>query len=161
MRILIASAALLLGACSTASTGPSLARRPIETRGLDEPARTATPPAAADATLREKIAAALASVERGRADFAGLVGQVETAVAAAGAEGSESWIAAQQLLSALEGARAPSPAGLADLDTLLTTRLAAGQTAGITELEAARASALPIVEAQDAAIDRLRRRISP
>lgn len=160
MRILIASAALLLGACSTASSGPSLARRPVETRGLDEPARPIVSPGAADAALRARIATALASVERGRAAFAELIGQVETAVAAAGADGSESWIAAQQLLSALEAARAPSPAGLADLDTLLTTHLAAGQTAGVAELEAARATAVPVVEAQDAALDRLRSRIS-
>lgn len=160
MRMLIASAALLLGACATGTTGPSLARRAVEGQSMAEPDRPTAAAAAADSALRTRIDGALADVRRGQAAFVELLGRTEAAVAAAGPEGSESWIAAQQLLTALESARGPSPSGLAELDTLITTRLAAGQTAGTAELEAARAEALPVVEAQDRTLDRLGARVT-
>ena len=160
MRCFVLLTALLLGACSAASTGPSLAPRAVERRGMEEPVATPVAARAADAALRARIDAALAEVRRGQSGFSDLLSRTEAAASAAGAAGSESWVSAEQLLSALENARGPSPAGLAEIDSLLTTRLAAGETAGAAELEAARAEALPIVEAQDATLDRLQRRIS-
>jgi hypothetical protein len=153
-------AALALGACTASSTGPSLAPRAVETRGLEEPVAPTVAAQPADAALRGKIDAALADVRNGQTAFAALLPRAQAAADGAGAAGSESWLSAQQLVSALEGARGPSPAGLATIDELLTARLAAGDTAGTAELEAARAEALPIVEAQDQALDRLQRKIS-
>jgi hypothetical protein len=160
MRILFPLAFLALAACGAAETGPSLGRRPVEERGLDEPARTVLPPAAADAALAGRIGAIMERLRAGEAGFAALLPRVRSAAAAAGAEASESWIAAQQLLTALEGARGPSPAALSDLDVLITTRLAAGDQAGLRELEAARDEAAAVVSAQNEAIDAIRGRIS-
>jgi hypothetical protein len=160
MRSPLLLLALLLGGCSAASTGPSLAPRPVESGGFEEPQRTVTAAAPADSALKGQIDAALGDVRRGQAAFAELLGRTEAAAGAAGEPGGESWVAAQQLLSALEAARGPSTSGLAALDTLIANRLAEGKTAGAPEIEAARAEAMPIVAAQDAQIERLRSRIS-
>lgn len=160
-RFLLLIPFLLAGCTEAPGSSPSLAIRPIEKIGRDmsEPVRPVQPPAAADAALRAKIDTLMAKVHQGQADFEKLLPRTQEAAAAAGAEGSESWVTAQQLLTALESARSPAPAALSELQLTITDRLAAGNGAGMAELQAAEAEAQRIVDAQADAIDRIRAKI--
>jgi hypothetical protein len=159
MTRLLVLASLMLSACSSAGIGPSLAKRPIESRDLSEPVREAVPPAPADASLRAQIERLVQRAQAGQNAFAALQPKAESAATAAGADGSESWVAAQELLSALESERAPSTAALAELDALIAERVRAGSDAGLAELRAADAQVTQLVDAQQRDLDRIRARI--
>src|ERR687897_201593 len=90
---------LLLAACNTSQAG--------------EPALTA------------RIAQLMADVRAGDAAFQAAAQEADRLAAAAGPAQSESWIEAQQAISALVAARAPVAKAIADLDELAATRLAA------------------------------------
>ena len=150
---------LLLSACAGEVVGPSLAKRPIESRSMAEPVREIARPAPADATLTGRIAGLVERARAGQRDFAALRTRAEAAAAAAGPQGSESWIAAQQLLSALEGARGPTTAALAELDRMILDGLAGGNEAGTVELQQANAEVAALVTAQQRDFDSLRNRI--
>lgn len=160
MHRLLMIAPLLLTACSGAAVGPSLAKRPIEDRSMAEPVRAIPPPAPADAALQGQIAGLIDRARTGQREFSALLPRVQAAAGAAGSDGSESWIAAQQLLSALEGLRAPTTAALGELDALVATRLNNGTEAGMIELQAADAEVAELVEGQRRALDSLRARIA-
>jgi hypothetical protein len=151
---------LLIGCADSAGVGPSLARRPIESRDLSEPARQAEAPAAADAELLGQIEGLLNRARTGEREFAALLPRTEAAAAAAGVQGSESWIAAQQLLSALEAARGATTASLGRLDALLAERVLARNDAGLAELQAAQQEVAALAERQQAQLDRLQTRIN-
>ena len=160
MHRFLALAPLLLAACTSEAVGPSLAKRPIESRDMSEPVRQVAPPAPADAPTRAQIAALVERAQAGQRAFEALLPRVASAASAAGAEGSESWIAAQQLLSALENERAGSTQALSELDALVAARLNSGSDTGVTELQAADAQISALVAAQQQELDRLRARIS-
>jgi hypothetical protein len=161
MKRLLILAPLVLSACASEAIGPSLAKRPVENGTMDEPAREAAPPpAAADAPLRDRIAELVNRSQQGQRAFAELLPRARDAASSAGGEGSESWVIAQQLLSALESARAPSTQALGELDALIAERINGGDEAGLAELQAADAQVAAIVDAQQAEMDRLRERLS-
>jgi hypothetical protein len=160
MKCLFLLAPLLLAGCSSAGVGPSLAKRPIEDRDLSEPVRQVAPPAPADAALQTQIAALEQRAQAGQSAFAALLPRAESAASAAGLDGSESWIAAQELLSALESERAPSTAALAELDALVAERVRSGSDAGLAELQAAHAQVTALVDSQQHDLDRIRARIA-
>ena len=83
-------------------------------------------------------------------------------VSGAGAAGSEGWIEAQQAISRLEAARAPTVTALAGLDRLAIER-AAGPTNSdqYRILIGADETAAALAEGQQAAIDRLRGALRP
>jgi hypothetical protein len=160
MRSIVALAPLLLAACAGNSTGPSLAKRPIESRSLEEPVREAVAPAPADAALRALIDEQLDRARRSQSAFAALLPRVQSAAADAGSEGSESWIAAQQVLSALEGARAGTTGALGRLDALIAERVLAGEDAGLAELQAAQREVAALADQQRDIFESLRSRVS-
>lgn len=160
MRSILALAPLLLAACAGDSTGPSLAKRPIESRSLEEPVREPVVPAPADRALRVLVDEQLERARKSQRAFAELLPRAEAATGAAGAEGSESWIAAQQLLSALEGAREGTTGALGRLDALIAERVLAGEDAGLAELQAAQGEIAELSEQQRETFERLRERIN-
>jgi len=118
------AAAALAGGCRAQSDFPSLAVRPIEAQDpLAEPVRTA-PVVASEPALRARAAELLALARRGEAAFDRAYRPAAAAARAAGAPGSESWVAAEQALSRAEAERAPTAAALADLDALASERAA-------------------------------------
>jgi hypothetical protein len=149
------TAAMLLGGAP-----PSLAKRPVEDRGMAEPMREVAPPAPADAALQTQIAGLVEKARGGQRAFADLLPRARAAAAGAGSEGSESWIAAQLLLSALEDARAASTQALSELDSTIALRLNGGSDAGLTELQAADIEAAALADAQQRELDSLRGRLS-
>jgi hypothetical protein len=161
MRRALPLALLLLAGCAqSAGIGPSLGLRPIERRDLSEPVAAAAAPVAADAELNSQIEGLRNRARLGGREFDALLPRVQTAAVAAGAQGSESWIAAQQLLSALEAARAPTSDALGRTDALLAARVLGRQEAGLAELQAAQQEIAELSEAQQNSLDRLQARIN-
>lgn len=112
---------LVLVACArTGGDFPSLAPRPIEQRSDAIETSPPTPPAPTDPALRADLDRLLKKARDGESAFAALLGPTERAVS--GARGalpsSEAWVTAQQLLSALDAARAETASALAELDSL-------------------------------------------
>jgi len=168
-RPLIALIFLLAAtACARAEGNyPSLAPRAIESRPDEEETAPLPPPAPAGAKAAADIAALLADARKGDADFARLLPAAERAIAAAQgkAPDSEAWIAGQQMLSALDAARAPTAAAMTALDSLFVD-LAARATAdasvgGLTEADAARSTVETLYDAQVAHLATLQAMLTP
>ena len=150
---------LLLAACATPQSGePSLAPRAIEAVDPRVPIPSEVVLGSADPALAARIAELMTAVRAGDAAFRGAAEAAERKASAAGTVQSESWIEAQQLLSAAVAARAPVAKAISDLDGLAAARLAAsggilpGDLAAIT---AATDEAGAIGEREAAAIDRI------
>lgn len=73
--------------------------------------------------LQSQLVSLIEQARTGDAAFAPAAADAERLVAAAGAAQSESWIAAQQALSAAIAARKPTAVALADVDTLAAKAL--------------------------------------
>lgn len=137
----------LIAGCATDDTAyPSLAQRPAETIGFDEPATPPPAPIVADPALDARIAAA----ERTRAAAAeaftaGATRAEALARAARGAAaGSERWLDAQTALAELDSLRSTHADTIGALEDLATARAQTLQPAypGLERaLEAARAAA--------------------
>jgi hypothetical protein len=156
------AAASLLAGCAPSGDFPSLAMRPVERDPAAEPERPAPPQAPADPQLTGRIGELLAQVRQGETAFRAALPDAQRAARAAGGAGSESWIAAQQEISRLEAARAPTVTALAELDRLGIER-GNMPTAG-TDLQAllsANEEAGALAAAQRAEIDRLSGALSP
>lgn len=133
-------ATVLLSACASQGSFPSLAPRAAE-RGQAggsapalcpgaeapavEPVAQAPAPPASDPGLRSRITDLLAQARAGQTEFASLLPEARAAIGRGGAAESEAWIEAQQQLSRLEAARARTVEALAELDSLGISRSAA------------------------------------
>jgi hypothetical protein len=118
---------LLVGmtACADQGDFPSLAKRPIESQSsaatsplpprVIQPVQPSLPIAASTVS---RLADAVQRAESGAVDFQAALPAAQNAVAKArsAAFGSETWVAAQMALSALERAHAPVQIALADVD---------------------------------------------
>lgn len=154
---------LLLAACGTARNGePSLAPRAAEAIDPRVPITSEVVAGPADPALAARITQLLAEVRGGDAAFQAAAQDAERLTAAAGPAQSESWIEAQQAVSAAVAARAPVSRAIADLDELAATRLvtSGGMLPGdLAAIQAASAEAAAIGERQAAAIDRMQARL--
>lgn len=156
-RVLALAAAPLLSGCITHGPWPSLAPRPDERLTIDEPVRT-EPVVADDSALRVRINTLLAEARSGDAAFERDYDAAARAMARAGAEGSDSWMNAQQALSRVESAGGRASDAAAELHQLAVTR--AGQPISPSDqaaLEAAIDQADGLVAAQQARLGRIRR----
>jgi hypothetical protein len=179
LRRLLPTIALFLSGCAGTLTGyPSLAKRPIENAPAGEaatpapsgsapttPAPTTPAPTATDPALQAQIARLTAQAQSGAAAFDKAWPDADRAArAAAGSPvSSDPWVAAQLAISALEAARNDSVSALASLDMLYAERskaVADGRSVGgIEQIDAARATALASVDAQNDRIDALKSRL--
>ena len=150
---------LLIAACATPRAGESsLAPRAGEALDPRVPIPGDIVAGPADPALAASIARLMAEVRAGDAAFAAAAVDAQRLAAAAGPPQSESWIEAQQALSALVAARAPVAKATADLDGLAAARLAAsgGMLPGdLAAIEAATTEAGAIGEREASTIDRL------
>jgi hypothetical protein len=163
---IIPSLALLLSGCAGGQASyPSLARRPIESAPVAQPAPP-MPVVAPDPALDAQVAKLSAQAQSGQSAFDARYAVADKlARAASGAAvSSEAWVAAQQAISALESARNESVSALASLDTLYVERnnlIADGKVQGGAEaVDAARAAALAMVDSQNDRIDGLKGRLA-
>ena len=154
---------LLLSACAAGPTGgPSLAPRAAESIDPRVPIPDGVVAGPADQALTARIAELMAEIRAGDAAFQETAEQAERLAAAAGAAQSESWIEAQQALSALVAARAPVARAMADLDALAATRVVAngGILPGdLAVIQAATSEAGAVSQRHAEVIDRLQARL--
>lgn len=163
MRALIFAAVFCIAGCATPSNVPSLAPRPAEAIDprvpVPEPALSMTPAPALEAQLDRLVSQAVA----GDQAFQPLLERARQLAESAGAKESESWILAQQALSAAVAARTPVTAAVADIDALGAARvqklggIAAGDLMAI-DTAAARVGGIDSREA--AAIEAIQARLA-
>jgi len=141
---------LVLSACATpGGPYPSLQPRAAETADprltVDRPLndRPASP------VLTSRLAALVAQAHEGDAAFESAAADAERLAGAAGAPQSESWIAAQEALTAAIAASGPTHAALADIDGIGASALQTQGGIAPTELAAIKSAG-----AEVAAIDR-------
>lgn len=156
-RLLVILAPIALAACSTPQGPvPSLAPRAAETIDprvpVDNPVRSGP----VDARLASHLAALLDQVQAGDAAFRDAAAEAERAAAGAGAPRSESWISAQQALSAAMAARGPTTRALGDIDELAATALASSGGMPAADLAAIRSAATRASDVDRAQADRIK-----
>ena len=154
---------LVLSACSTPQSGaPLLAPRAAEAIDPRVPIPNEIVAGPADPALAARIAGLMAEVRAGDAAFQAAALDAERLTVAAGPAQSESWIEAQQAVSALVAARAPVARAIADLDELAAARVASGGMlpGDLRALEAATSQAGAIGESEAAVIDRLQAQLA-
>ena len=121
LLVLLSSA--LASGCAVGGSYPSLAPRAVEREDAGtEPVTSSPPVAATDAGLASELARLLAQARQGQTVFEAELVEAGRSVSRAGASQSESWIEAQQAVSALEAARASTVSALAELDALILAR---------------------------------------
>ena len=114
-----APAILLLSACAAPPAGePSLAPRAAEAIDPRVPIPNEVAATPADGALVARLAELVAEASRGDAAFRDAAAEAERLAGQAGEPQSESWVAAQQALSAALAARAPTTRAMADIDAL-------------------------------------------
>lgn len=152
----------LAGCSAPAVQAPPLAPRAAE--AIDPRVPVPEPPVSTqvDPALAARLSALVSQAEAGHAQFRAAAGPAQQAAAAAGSPQSESWIVAQQALSALVAARAPVTRALGDLDALSATRIEqlGGIAAGdFRAIQAATARVAEIDRNEAALIDQLQARL--
>jgi len=159
MKALPILLAALLAGCVSQGPFPSLAPRPAESEDWTEEPVRAAPAVADDPALRARIAALLDEASAGARDFDADFGAAERAAARAGAEGSDSWIEAQQAISRLQASRGKTDEAAAELHEMRVAR--SGQPTSAADLaasDAAIAAAEAIAARERQRTDRLSRR---
>lgn len=119
MRKLLTVSILALSACS-APGGPYPSLQPRAAEAID-PRVPITHPVndrPVTAALRGRLAALIEQARSGDAAFESAVSAAERLASAAGAPQSESWIAAQEALTAAIAARRPTATALSDIDEI-------------------------------------------
>jgi hypothetical protein len=156
LHMFAVAVALLPAACQAPANPPSLLPRAIEKQSMDNPAPSPPQitPKPADAALVAQLGRLLADARAGDADFTALE-RSNAANLAAGqraAQGSEAWLSAEMVRSALEVARQKSATALADVDTLAVARSEQASRdatmAGLSEILSTQAEINAIVERQ-------------
>lgn len=154
---------LVLSACSSAG-GPYPSLQPRAAEAIDPLVQPVRPindrPVAA--ALARQLAALVDQARSGETEFEPAVANAERLATAAGAPQSESWIAAQEALTAAIAARRPTAMALADIDAIGATAL---QTQGgiapndLKAIQSAAAEVASISRGQTDRIDAIKRRL--
>ena len=153
----------LSAGCAAPRDYPSLAPRAAE--GIDPrlPVASQPSPGTVEPGVATTLARAVATARGGTAAFAQLAARAETLAGAAGARESESWVVAQQALSALSAQHGVTTSAAADIDAIAAERIAATRwlnPATRAAIEAAAGEVGAISERQSATIDRLSARLA-
>lgn len=155
--------AIGLAGCASVTDAPSLARRPAEAIDprlpvVDRSAALPADPALA-AALRRIADPAFAQAQTVDAAIA----RADTLAVAAGPTASESWITAQQALSAAVAAQEPVTRAIGAFDAAIADRISSGSRLVPQDLAAARAIAAELAEVDRrhrSAIARVQRRLT-
>ena len=160
---LVSAAALAIAGCSTPpNAAPSLAPRAAETIDPRVPVVPAPDTRPVSPAVAARLSQLIAQANAGAGAFRAAAAEAERLAAAAGPRESESWIVAQQALSAAVAARAPTTRALGDIDAVGAEALAARgglAPADLAAIEAAAAEVAALDRAQAQVIDALQRRL--
>ena len=163
MRGLALALTVLLSGCATATNAPSLAPRAAESIDPRVPVPEPVISTAPTTGLVEKLDALVAQAVAGDRAFSPLIERARQLAEAAGAKESESWVVAQQALSAAVGARLPVTSAVGDIDALGAQRVQTLGGIGAADLKAigeAAAKVAEIDEREAAAIDSVQKRLA-
>jgi hypothetical protein len=154
---------LLLGGCGSPG-GPYPSLRPRAAEAIDPRVPVERPVNDRPVTpaLAARLAELVSQARGGDAAFEPAAATAERLAAAAGAPQSESWIAAQEALTAAIAAREPTARALGDIDALAATMLQAqGGIApnDLAAIQSAAAEAAAIDRRQTARIDALKKQL--
>lgn len=147
----------ILGACTMPAgpEPPSLAPRAAEAIDprvpVDNPVRSGP----VSAQLAGHLAALIDQAEAGDAAFRSAIERAEQLAAIAGASQTESWVAAQQALSAAQSARSPTTRALGDIDSLAAEALATKGGISAADMEAIKAASARVAPIDRAQADRI------
>lgn len=164
MRALCATAVLLLAACAEPQREvPSLAPRAAEAIDprLPVPDRSGDIPV--DGELLTRLEALVAGARATEGPFDSAIIAAEQAASSAGARQSESWVRAQQALSAAIAARYPVTRALGDIDALSAARLQQRgfiSPADLAAIRDASAAVAAIDQRQAARVDAVKARLN-
>jgi hypothetical protein len=124
MRFAICLSVLALTACA-APGGPYPSLQPRAAENVDPRVPVTRPinQRPVSASLAARLAALVEQAQGGDAAFDGAASTAERLAASAGAAQSESWIAAQEALTAAIAARRPTATALGDIDEIAATAL--------------------------------------
>jgi hypothetical protein len=124
MRVAMCLAVLTLSACA-APGGPYPSLRPRSAEAIDPRLPIVRPvnDRPVTAALTERLSALVDQAQRGGPAFDGAAATAERLAAAAAGPQSESWIAAQEALTAAIAARRPTTGALAEIDAIAATSL--------------------------------------
>lgn len=155
---------IALGACANPEgPPPSLSARAAEAIDPRVPVESAAQTGVIDPALAQRLYALVAQASAGEAAFRDAAAAAEQLVSAAGPRQSESWVVAQQALSAAVAARAPTTRALAEIDAIAAEALARAGGIAPADLGAIQAAAAEVGEidrAQAARIDAMRARLA-
>jgi hypothetical protein len=163
MRRALSIALLFLTACST-SGGPYPSLRPRSAEAIDprvQPVRRVNERPATPALLAQ-LSSLVEQARIGDAAFGPAADAADRLAGAAGSPQSESWISAQEALSAAIAARKPTALAEADIDALAANAL---QTHGgiapndLKSIQDAAAEVAVIARGQTSRIDAIKRRL--
>ena len=117
--VLLAATLVGVGACSSpGGPSPSLAARPAEVIDPRVPVAPAVNDRPVGAALAARLATLVAEARRGDSAFGPAAARARQLASRAGSSQSESWVVAQEALSAAVAARAPTARAAGDIDAL-------------------------------------------
>jgi hypothetical protein len=150
MRLAICLSVLALSACA-APGGPYPSLQPRAAEAVDPRVPVVRPlnERPVSALLAARLAALVEQAQSGDAAFDGAMTSAERLAATAGAAQSETWIAAQEALTAAIAARRPTATALGDIDEIAATSLQTNRGIAPNDLAAIQRAA-----AEVAALDR-------
>lgn len=158
--LLLATATLALGACSTnEGVYPSLTKRPAERITATWPPAPPPPPPAPvplDQATASRLEGLLAQITAADGRFAKKITRARAVVGAARnvAMGSEAWSVASIAIAELESARAEAMVAMSGIDSIYADARTEGRD--VTEIEITRQKALGIIAVQDEVLDSLK-----
>jgi hypothetical protein len=154
---------LMLSACaSPGGPYPSLKPRPEEAIDPRVPITRPLNGRPLSASLANNLAALVDQARNGDAAFEGPVSEAERLASSAGPPQSESWISAEEALSAAIAARKPTATALADIDALGGSALQANAGIAPNDLAAIKSAAAEVSaidQRQAERIDAIRKRL--
>lgn len=156
-------AIVAIAGCSTPPGAvPPLTPRAAETIDPRVPVGDGAVQMPVDAALGARLAELVALARQGDSAFTAAAGEAERLAASAGIPQSESWVVAQQAVSAAVAARGPTARALGDIDALAAAALVGRGGIGPADLaaiEGAAAEVGAIDRRQAGAINALQRRL--
>ena len=146
-----------LAACATpCGTATPLAPRAAEAVDPRIPVVNPVRSGPVDPQLAAHLAALIEQAVSGDAVFREAAARAEQLAASAGVAQSESWVAAQQALSAALAARGPTTRALGDIDGLGSTALATRGGISAADKAAIEAAAARVAEIDRSQVERIR-----
>ena len=155
--ILLSIVAIGLSSCTRPRGNfPSLAPRSAEAVDPRVPVYQPVRSGPVDPTLSAHLAALIDQAQAGDSAFQAAAATAERLAASAGPGGSESWVSAQQALSAAQEARGPTTRALGDIDGLGSTALATKGGISAADMAAIEAAAQRVSEIDRSQAQRLK-----